>query len=236
MIILDPSDTLQTVLAGAITTSQAVMYAAYVDITTTAFSPENTSALTNSTTPVALISSPAASTRRQVKYLSLYNADSAPITATLSVVDNATVRTIIRVTLQVGERLEYVDSDGFKVFDAVGAIKQSFSQSDSGWVAPTLLNGWANFGAGYAPAGYRKIGSVIYLRGLVSGGTATDGTSIFVIGAGFRTPFILAFPITNPNSPTSDTRIEINSSGAVVVFGGVSNSYLSLDGITYTVD
>lgn len=56
---------------------------------------------------------------------------------------------------------------------------------DTGWITPAFVNGWLNYdAANYNPAGYRKIGKVVYLRGLVkSGTTAAD---IFILPPGFR--------------------------------------------------
>lgn len=53
------------------------------------------------------------------------------------------------------------------------------------WTAPTLLNAWANVGAGNEPAGYLKdpLGFV-HLRGLVIGGA--NATVAFVLPVGFR--------------------------------------------------
>jgi hypothetical protein len=114
MILLDSSDSLQVLLAGAITTSQGVLYAAYADHDATSFIPGSTSGATNSTTAVDWVTAPAAGKTRQIKYLSLYNADTVAMVATVRVVDNATNRILIKKTLAAGERLEYVDGDGFQ--------------------------------------------------------------------------------------------------------------------------
>jgi len=56
---------------------------------------------------------------------------------------------------------------------------------DTGWVTPTLLNGWVNYDSNaYAIARYRKIGNTVYVSGLVKSGTV--GTDIFILPPGFR--------------------------------------------------
>lgn len=58
--------------------------------------------------------------------------------------------------------------------------------ADSGWIAPTLLNSWVNFGSTFDTAAYRKIGEVVYVRGLIKSGTTTSGTTIFTLPSGYR--------------------------------------------------
>lgn len=62
---------------------------------------------------------------------------------------------------------------------------------DSGWIAATLAGTWTNFGSGWHTAAYRKIDGVVYLRGLVTGGTGT----ILTLPAGYRPAATLMFPV-----------------------------------------
>ena len=74
MIILDnTTGTIQAVLGGAITTNQPDYWTGYVDHTTTTVLSGNGGGALNSTTDVNIVSAPAASTQRQVKYISIYN-------------------------------------------------------------------------------------------------------------------------------------------------------------------
>lgn len=52
--------------------------------------------------------------------------------------------------------------------------------SDTGWTNVTLVNGWS--GGGSTPR-YRRVGRVVYIEGMVSGGTSN---TIFTLPAGFR--------------------------------------------------
>lgn len=123
MILLDSSDSLQVLLAGAVATTQPVLYAAYADHGAGTFTPGSSSGATNGATAVDWIAAPASGIKRQAKYLSLYNADTANVTATVRVVDNATNRILLKITLATGERLEFLDGEGFRVLDAAGAEK-----------------------------------------------------------------------------------------------------------------
>lgn len=134
MILLRDTDKLEIVLAGAITTSQAVLYAAFADMAEDAssFAPGASNGLTNGTTAVDWVSAPAADLVRQIKYLSLYNNDTASITATVRIDDGTNERILTKFTLSAGERAAYVDGAGFQVFDATGAPKGSAVSSVNG--------------------------------------------------------------------------------------------------------
>ncbi len=55
---------------------------------------------------------------------------------------------------------------------------------DANWIAPTFQNGWTNFGAPYATAGYRKDAlGVVWIKGLVKG---SSPNAIFTLPAGYR--------------------------------------------------
>ena len=116
MILLNSSSTLQVVLAGAITTTQPQLFASYVDIAAdgTTYAPGVLVADANSTTPVTLVTSPAASTFRQIKYLAVYNGDTASATVTVS----AGGKALIRQELAVGASLQF-DGQAFVIVAAV---------------------------------------------------------------------------------------------------------------------
>jgi len=124
MIILDATNrTLEVDLDGAITTNQLPVVATYVDITTTTYSPAANTTQTNNTTAVTIVAAPAASTQRQIKFLSVRNADTAAAVVTIQYNDNATLRGIVKATLAVDDTLLYTDGEGFRVIDSAGNIK-----------------------------------------------------------------------------------------------------------------
>lgn len=124
MIILKSTDSLQVLLAGAVAANQAVLFAAFVDINATTFATvaaDNSNGLTNNTTAVSWVAAPISGQFRQVKYLSLYNADTAGITVTIRINDGTNTRILQKVTLATGDRLQYVDGSGFQTVTAAGA-------------------------------------------------------------------------------------------------------------------
>jgi len=54
------------------------------------------------------------------------------------------------------------------------------------WYDFTLLNGWSNYGSGFETAQYYRSGQRVYLKGLITGGTTTQGTILCTLPVGFR--------------------------------------------------
>ena len=127
MILLNSTDSLQVLLGGAVTTNQAVLYASFDDMKAdgSTFAPKSSNGLTNSTTAVSWVGSPASGDVRQIKYLSLFNADTASITATVRVNDGTNTRIIGKFTLATGERVGYTVDHGFLTFDVNGLAKDA---------------------------------------------------------------------------------------------------------------
>lgn len=101
---------------------------------------------------------------------------------------------------------------------------------DTGWVTPTLLNGWVNYGSGFTTAGYRKVGNKVMLKGLLKDGTMT--LSMFVLPTGYRPTQTSIYAV---NSGGVFGSIYIQTDGNVYAVVG-SNAFISLDGIEFYID
>jgi hypothetical protein len=99
------------------------------------------------------------------------------------------------------------------------------------WTPVTFLSGWGNFGSGYAPGGYRKIGDTVYLRGLVSGGTV--GAAVFVLPVGFRPAYNEIFAVDGYNH--IHCTLDIHAPTGNVTFGSGSNTHISMSGVSFSV-
>lgn len=134
MIILNTTTkSLELVLAGSITTNQLAFVASFVDISQVNFGltgADSSNGASNDTTVVSMVAAPAADTSRQIKFLSIFNADTAAATVTVQYDDNGTNRTVCKVTLPVGASLVYTDGEGFRVISAAGAILCSFDGAE----------------------------------------------------------------------------------------------------------
>lgn len=84
---------------------------------------------------------------------------------------------------------------GAPVANALNAIEPT------AWTNVTFQNGWVNFGAPYQNVQYRKIGDIVYVRGMMKSGTINQ--IAFTLPAGFRPPAEVYLPTTsNAGSPT----------------------------------
>jgi hypothetical protein len=112
VIILDATTkSMEIDLAGAITTSQLPFVVTYVDVDQATFAATAASendGTTNSTTNVTMVAAPSAGTSRQVKFLSVYNADTVDATVSIILNNNSTLRIIWKGTLDPGDTLQYV--------------------------------------------------------------------------------------------------------------------------------
>lgn len=150
MILLTATtQTLELTTSAATSTD---VYVAYVDITATTFTPGQQNANIASAATTAILAAPAASTQRQVKFLSVRNRSAtASQTVTLLHDTSATERHLTAaVTLAAGEVLEYNDGTGFIVRNASGQEKQTATDTVglSGMALELLKVGTATEAAG----------------------------------------------------------------------------------------
>jgi hypothetical protein len=97
-----------------------------------------------------------------------------------------------------------------------------------------LLNSWTNIGTPYKNAGYFKdsIG-IVHLCGVITGGTATLGTQVFVLPAGYRPASTLILGAQNNGVYR---RFDLENFGAFKFGEAGTNGYISLDGITFRAE
>lgn len=145
MIYLDSTlKKLQLVLAGAVTTSQADVVVNYSDKTATAYSGGSQDSVSNNTTAVDICAAPAASTVRDVNYVSIVNNDTAAITVTVRLNNNGTSRTIITATLSVGWKLEYTHARGWHSLNSQGQESTVGPKGDTGATGSQGIQGPPN--------------------------------------------------------------------------------------------
>ncbi len=122
---------LQAVLAGAVSTTQPQATVCFSDDVAAAatYTGSTQLAVLNSTTDVTICAAPAASTVRDIDFVSIHNRDTATVNATVKFDVASVDSTIVRVSLLTLECLQYTHSDGWKVLAADGSIKTSLTSS-----------------------------------------------------------------------------------------------------------
>ena len=104
LLILDStSKSIVVAMSGAAATTNPDFTAAWADNNGTTFTEGATDGALNGTSSVTLVAAPAASTRRTIKTITIENKDTAAVTLTVSYNNASTLRTIAKVTLQVGD-------------------------------------------------------------------------------------------------------------------------------------
>lgn len=143
ILVLDATTkSIVVAMSGAAATTNPDFTAAWADNNGTTFTEGATDGALNGTSSVTLVAAPAASTRRTVKNITIENRDTAAVTLTVSYNNAATLRTIAKVTLNVGDTWT---TDG--TFDTNGSLKQTLGSINlSSGVTGTLAV--ANGGSG----------------------------------------------------------------------------------------
>lgn len=126
MILSTTSEVLRVKLGGAVAVNELDMVAAYEDCDARngERTPGSNNDDTNGTTNVAIVGSPGERTARTIKFLSIYNIDTAAAQVIVQLYDGTNTRVLHKATLQVGEALVYAEGYGFQVLDSTGARKQ----------------------------------------------------------------------------------------------------------------
>lgn len=126
LLLTSTSDKVQVVTT---TTAPLEVHATYLDSASGVITPvrDNTEITTATTTDV--VSSPAASTYRNVQTLLIRNAHaSTSNVVTVRHTDGTTAVDVFSVTLAAQETIQYLDGVGFQVLASTGAVKTSQNQ------------------------------------------------------------------------------------------------------------
>lgn len=115
----------------------------------------------------------------------------------------------------------------------IGEDGKIYGQIDNeAFIAPSLLNGFYNYGGGFGTVGYFKDkNGIVHIKGLVSGGST--GTDIFTLPTGYRPSGNLIFMQLANNAIA---RIDVQSDGSVYYSSGQSGVFLTLSGISFRAE
>lgn len=98
------------------------------------------------------------------------------------------------------------------------------------WSNVSFNTGWTDYGGSYQTAQYKKVGDLVFLRGLVKR-TSGSSTTILTLPAGYRPPSQCLFPAS---SFDAYARIDIDTSGNVIMMLGSPTNWVGLDGIVFS--
>lgn len=95
----------------------------YVDMNSSATTPDSAQGNVSSITTTTIAAAPAASTQRQIKHISIRNKNTTAQTVTIKKDVSGTEYTVFTATLASGEGAEYTDGKGWTCFDGQGRGK-----------------------------------------------------------------------------------------------------------------
>lgn len=229
MILDTTSKTIEVVLGGTITTNQLEITADWVDTTNgSTFAPGGTSLLTNGGTAVTAVASPAASTQRQVKALTIYNADTVNQTVTVRMFDGTNRRRHVVQSLAPGQSLVFTPEGGWSILSSV-----AISQIVGTWT-PSDASG-AGLVLSVTSASYIKIGLAVHVSFFVVYPATANGATAQLTGL----PFTSEGPNTRwfgvaPTTATGNARVEPSSNNILpLTNAGATVTNAAMSGISF---
>lgn len=177
-LVLDATTkSIEVAMSGSAATTNPDFTAAWADDTGSAFTEGASDGALNGTNAVTLVAAPASSTRRVIKSITIENKDTAAVTITVSYNNNSTLRTIAKVTLNVGDTWT---TNG--TFDTNGSLKQTLGSVNlSSGVTGTLPV--ANGGTGVT-----TLTGIVKASGTAAFAAAAAGTDYVAPGGALGTP------------------------------------------------
>ncbi len=127
-----------------------------------------------------------------------------------------------------------VEAKGNPATGWLSVTNMFYPGSYTGWTNLTLQNAWVWYGTIYTTPQYTKAADgIVSLKGLIKSGTATSGTVLATLPAGYRPKERLLLGVVNNGAYA---RVDILANGNVIAGGAVSNIWLSLDGINFIAE
>ena len=144
MIALNSSQKLELVLSGAKATNDCPFAVTAID-SNAGINPTglyNNVGTSNGTSAVDAVVAPSAGNIRLVKSLMFFNADTAQVTVTIQINQGSTYA-LCKLTLNIGDSLQYTPEEGFVVTDGVGTRRAGGYSGYSGFSGIRGYSGWS---------------------------------------------------------------------------------------------
>ena len=142
MTLDSTTDSIEIILAAAHTTRALQFYASYniTDVSISSHIGTKNFGTTNGTTAVTIVPAPSSGKVNQLKFCSIYNCDSIEHTVTIRINSNSNMRTVLSTILKVGEQIQFVIEEGWKVFNMDGIFKTANAVIGSSAVKAAISN------------------------------------------------------------------------------------------------
>lgn len=133
------------------------------------------------------------------------------------------------------EQINDLDADvvAHKADDTAHGINLKANKIQENWIIPSTLNGWV---LGSTIKYFKSETGIVYIMGLVGGGTIGLNTPVFILPVGYRPLSPILQPIFTTTAAGEFTigNVAIKTNGEVSAERG-SNSGVSFDGVCFRV-
>jgi hypothetical protein len=180
MLLLTSTSDLLTLVTSA--TASIDVHASWVDNASGAITPGRTNTATISTaTTTTIVASPAGSTQRNVKFLSVRNRHaSTSCDVTVKHTDGTNNLELMKVTLAAGEELSFADDFGWAHYLATGAIKTGFDPNNVAFTGGTMSGVGITAKAGTTSAAGLKFPTGTLETSALAGDVEYDGSAFYL--------------------------------------------------------
>jgi len=105
----------------------------------------------------------------------------------------------------------------------------------AGGGAPAFATGWGNYGAPFQTVQYRKIGVLVYVRGLaISSSNRAAGDPVFTLPVGFRPLSQLLYTSIQSNG---QYRVDVETTGRIILpAAAASGTFVSMSLPPFAID
>lgn len=129
------------------------------------------------------------------------------------------------------------------IYSRVNALERQVSSlasalAGNAWIGVAATVGyathWSDFGSGWPGVAYRRVGDIVYLRGLAGQSGGTVGSAVFTLPAGYRPPAGNGVDLI-AISAGGVGNVDITTAGVVSLSAGTANNFLSFDGLSFSI-
>jgi hypothetical protein len=176
MIRLDTTNkSIRLYLDATVATNElqyVISYDSMKTSTVRVFTPGSSDGVSNGATPVTMLAAPIAGYFTNIKYISVYNSDTAQRAVNIELLDGSDRRMLLSSALQPGETIVYSDGSGWMLMGTDGSVHVTTTgtQGASGYSGATGGAGTSGF------SGYSGNNGTIAFSG-ISGFSGSDGDS-----------------------------------------------------------
>ena len=120
MILDSTTDAINVFLSGNVQTTQLDICSAYNIISSTSLTPAKIQATTSNLTPINILPPPSSNQQTQLRFCSIYNADTTNASVVVEYTGNTGRSIIFMSSLDAGDSIQFTHNKGWRTFGSMG--------------------------------------------------------------------------------------------------------------------